>query len=104
MLARVNSIREEPGGTGRLVVTDMNGPLYFLDKKTKALTTYLNFNGRDEQPGLFDRFFQIRDTAAASASFNSTRTISVTAGSTRFTWKARRCRARSASTREAFRA
>ncbi len=57
MLARVNSIREEPGGTGRLVVTDMNGPLYFLDKKTKALTTYLNFNGRDEQPGLFDRFF-----------------------------------------------
>ncbi len=58
MLARVNSVREEPGGTGRLIVVDMNGPVYFLDKKTKALTTYLDFNGRDEQPGLFDRFFQ----------------------------------------------
>ena len=58
MLARVNSIREEPGGTGRLIVVDMNGPLYFLDKKTKALSTYLDFNGRNEQPGLFDRFFQ----------------------------------------------
>ena len=36
----------------------MNGPVYFLDKKTKALTTYLDFNGRDDQTGLFDRFFQ----------------------------------------------
>jgi hypothetical protein len=58
MLARVNSVREEPGGSSRLVVTDMNGPIYFLDKKTRALTTYLDFNGRDENPGLFDRFFQ----------------------------------------------
>ncbi len=33
----------------------MNGPIYILDKKTKALTTYLDFNGRDERPGLFDR-------------------------------------------------
>ncbi len=56
MLARVNSIREEPGGTGRLFVTDMNGPIYILDKKTKALTTYLDFNGRDDRAGLFDRF------------------------------------------------
>src|SRR5688572_11232919 len=45
MLARVNSIREEPGGTGRMFVTDMNGPVYILDKKTKALNTYLDFNG-----------------------------------------------------------
>jgi hypothetical protein len=58
MLARVNSVREEPGGGSRLVVTDMNGPIYFLDKKSKALTTYLDFNGRDDNPGLFDRFFQ----------------------------------------------
>lgn len=57
MLARVNSIREEPGGTGRLFVTDMNGPVYILDKKTKALTTYLDFNGRDDRPGLFDKLF-----------------------------------------------
>jgi hypothetical protein len=55
MLARVNSIRDEPGGTGRLFVTDMNGPIYILDKKTKALKTYLDFNGRDERTGLFDR-------------------------------------------------
>ena len=57
MLARVNSIREEPGGTGRLFVTDMNGPIYILDKKTKALTTYLDFNGSGDRPGLFDRLF-----------------------------------------------
>jgi hypothetical protein len=55
MLARVNSIREEPGSTGRLFVTDMNGPIYILDKKTKALTTYLDFNGSGDRPGLFDR-------------------------------------------------
>jgi len=53
MLARVNSFREEPGGSGRVFVHDLNGPLYILDKKTKALTTYLNFNGRDNKPGLF---------------------------------------------------
>ena len=57
MLARVNSIREEPGGTGRLFVTDMNGPIYILDKKTKALSVYLDFNGSGDRPGLFDRLF-----------------------------------------------
>ena len=57
MLARVNSIREEPGGAGRLFIIDMNGPVYILDKKTKALTTYLDFNGRDDRPGLFDKLF-----------------------------------------------
>lgn len=55
MLARVNSIREEPGGAGRLFVTDMNGPIYILDKKTQALTTYLDFNGSGDRAGLFDR-------------------------------------------------
>jgi hypothetical protein len=57
MLARVNSIREEPGGTGRLFVTDMNGPTYILDRKTKALTTYLDFNGSGDRPGIFDRLY-----------------------------------------------
>jgi hypothetical protein len=57
MLARVNSIREEPGGAGRLFVTDMNGPIYILDKKTKALTTYLDFNGSGDRGGLFDRLY-----------------------------------------------
>ena len=37
MLARVNSIREEPGGADRWFVTDMNGPIYVFNKKTKAL-------------------------------------------------------------------
>ena len=55
LLARVNSIREEPGGTGRLFVTDMNGPIYILDKKTKAFLPYLDFNGSGDRPGLFDR-------------------------------------------------
>jgi hypothetical protein len=53
MLARVNSFREEPGGTGRVFVHDLNGPLYILDKPSKTLTTYLNFNGRDRKPGIF---------------------------------------------------
>ena len=55
MLARVNSFREEPGGRGRVFVHDLNGPLYILDKKTKALTPYLDFNGRDGKPGLFKK-------------------------------------------------
>jgi hypothetical protein len=57
MLARVNSIREEPGGAPRLFVVDMNGPIYILDKKTKALTTYLDFNGSGDRVGLFDRLY-----------------------------------------------
>src|SRR5688572_28584068 len=57
MLARVNSIREEPGGADRLFVTDMNGPIYILDRKTRALTTYLDFNGSGDRPGIFDRLY-----------------------------------------------
>jgi hypothetical protein len=56
LLARVNSIREEPGGANRFFVNDLNGPLYILDKKTKAFTTYLDFNGRTGHTGLFRRF------------------------------------------------
>ncbi len=55
MLARVNSLREEPGPTNRFFLNDLNGPLYILDKKTKTLTTYLDFNGRDGRPGLFHK-------------------------------------------------
>jgi hypothetical protein len=54
-LARINMLREEPGGAGRLFVNDLNGPLYILDKKTRLFTTYLDFNGRDTRPGLFDK-------------------------------------------------
>src|SRR5712671_6060128 len=54
-LARINMLREEPGGGGRIFVNDLNGPLYIVDKNTKKFTTYLDFNGRDGRPGLFDK-------------------------------------------------
>jgi len=54
-LARLNVLRPEPGGSGRLFVNDLNGPLYILDPATKTFTTYLDFNGRDQARGLFDR-------------------------------------------------
>jgi hypothetical protein len=53
-LARVNFMREEPGG-GRFFVVDLNGPIYILDKAKRTFTTYLNFNGRGAAPGLFDK-------------------------------------------------
>jgi mono/diheme cytochrome c family protein/glucose/arabinose dehydrogenase len=54
-LARVNYMRDEPGGR-RFFVNDLNGPLYILDKQKKAFTTYLDFNGRGGRPGLFPKF------------------------------------------------
>jgi len=54
-LARINMLRDEPGGAGRFFVNDLNGPLYILDRKTRAFTAYLDFNGRDKRPGLFDK-------------------------------------------------
>jgi hypothetical protein len=56
MLARVNSVREEPGGAARLFLNDLNGPLYIVDKASKRFTIYLDFNGRDGRPGLFHKF------------------------------------------------
>ncbi len=53
-LARVNFLRDEPGGR-RFFVNDLNGPLYILDKGTKRFTTYLDFNGLAGRPGLFQR-------------------------------------------------
>ena len=53
LLARANFMREEPGAKGRIFVNDLNGPLYIFDKQTGKFTTYLNFNGRDGQPGMF---------------------------------------------------
>src|SRR5262245_53414059 len=40
MLARINGLREEPGGATRFFVYDMNGAVYILDKQTKKTTTY----------------------------------------------------------------
>ncbi len=56
MLARINSLREEPGGAARFFVNDLNGPLYIVDKATRRLTTYLDFNGREGHHGLFRKF------------------------------------------------
>jgi mono/diheme cytochrome c family protein len=61
-LARVNFLRDEPGGR-RFFVNDLNGPLYILDKQTKQFTTYLDFNGRDGRPGLFPKFTFERNLA-----------------------------------------
>ena len=44
-----------PAAATAFFVHDLNGPFYILDKKTKALTTYLDFNGRDGRPGLFHK-------------------------------------------------
>ena len=55
LLARVNGLREEPGGANRFFVIDLNGPLYILDKDTKKLTTYLDFNGREGRSGIFHK-------------------------------------------------
>src|SRR5258708_39857369 len=55
LLARINFLRDEPGGGKRCFVSDLNGPLYILDKDTKKITTYLNFNGRDGQGGIFHK-------------------------------------------------
>jgi hypothetical protein len=55
-LARVNFLADEPGGGSRFFVNDLNGPLYVLDKRNKQFSTYLNFNGRGSETGLFDKF------------------------------------------------
>jgi hypothetical protein len=67
-LARVNNLRDEPGGR-RFFVNDLNGPLYILDKRTKRLTTYLDFNGAGARPGLFPRFTFERNFATGLTNF-----------------------------------
>ena len=61
-LARVNYLRDEPGGR-RFFVNDLNGPLYILDKQTKTFTKYLDFNGLAGRPGLFPKFTYARNFA-----------------------------------------
>ena len=67
-LARVNYLRDEPGGR-RFFVNDLNGPLYILDKQTKAVTTYLDFNGAGGRAGLFPRFTFERNFATGLTNF-----------------------------------
>ena len=44
-LARVNFLRDEPGGR-RFFVNDLNGPLYILDKQTKTVHDVSRFQRR----------------------------------------------------------
>ena len=67
-LARVNFLRDEPGGR-RFFVNDLNGPLYILDKQKKTFTTYLDFNGLGERPGLFPKFTFERNFATGLTNF-----------------------------------
>ncbi|MFD0688264.1 PQQ-dependent sugar dehydrogenase [Actinomadura fibrosa] len=39
---RINHVGELPDGSGRLYVPDLNGKLYFLDKKTRTPSVYLD--------------------------------------------------------------
>ncbi|HSU65735.1 MAG TPA: PQQ-dependent sugar dehydrogenase [Tepidisphaeraceae bacterium] len=56
LLARINFLREEPGGgRRRLFVNDLNGPLYILEKATKKSIVYLDFNGVAGNSGIFHR-------------------------------------------------
>src|SRR6266550_8261629 len=55
LLSRVNTLREEAGGAKRLFISDLNGPLYILDKETKKFVVYLDFNGTDGKTGMFHK-------------------------------------------------
>lgn len=55
LLSRVNAIREEVGGSNRLFISDLNGPLYIFDKATKKFSIYLDFNGANGKRGIFRR-------------------------------------------------
>src|SRR5437899_2147400 len=55
LLSRVNTLREEVGGAKRLFISDLNGPLYILDKATKKFIVYLDFNGTGGKAGLFHK-------------------------------------------------
>ncbi len=55
LLARINFLRQEPGGKKRIFVNDLNGPLYVIDPQSKKATTYLDWNGLAGRPGIFHR-------------------------------------------------
>ena len=63
------SCRSRAYSKKRLFVNDVNGPLYILDKDTKKLTTYLDFNGLAGQPGIFHRLAIDQPLASGFISF-----------------------------------
>jgi mono/diheme cytochrome c family protein len=68
LLARVNFMRDEPGGR-RFFVNDLNGPLYILDKQKKTFTPYIDLNGAGGRPGLFAKFTFERNFATGLINF-----------------------------------
>lgn len=72
--ARINFLREEPGGHAtRLWVNDLNGKLYVLDKSTRQFTPYLDFHrNTQENPaatGLFPAFTRANGYANGFVTF-----------------------------------
>ena len=67
-LARGGILRDEPGDR-RFFVTDLNGPLYILNKQTKQLMPYLNFDGAGDRAGLFPKFTAAQGFAAGLMNF-----------------------------------
>src|SRR5215204_3453788 len=69
-IARVNGIKEETGGSHRYFLPVVSGPIIIYDKKTKAFTTYLDFNGHGENRGLFKKFFTLSGFGNGINGFN----------------------------------
>lgn len=72
--ARINFLREEPGGgTNRFFINDLNGTLSILDQTTKTFTVYLDFNrNTTETPGatgLFPAFTRANGYANGLVTF-----------------------------------
>lgn len=72
--ARVNFLREEPGGNPeRFFVNDLNGKLYILDRTTRQFTTYLDLHrNTTENPaatGLFGAFTRANGYANGFVTF-----------------------------------
>jgi len=70
VFSRLNFFREEPGpDRNRFFVNHVGGPLYIVDKKTKQITTYLDFNGKAGRKGLFHRLVFETGYASGLVSF-----------------------------------
>jgi len=75
LLARVNTLREEVGGAKRLFISDLNGPLYILDKATRTFTTYL-----DLKAGAYIFGLNVDDGWVCSSSPNARDTLGTLLG------------------------
>ena len=70
VFSRLNFFREEPGpDRNRFFINHVGGPLYIVDKKTKQITTYLDFNGKAGRKGLFHRLVFETGYASGLVSF-----------------------------------